>query len=117
MSFRIEPLFPNYEDGNWDFISGNPFSTIEIEKLIAKIICVKHCFSSPGLALLLDRGKKKTEPSRDWILSFIDGCVSTLNVCKNCTSLALGLLLPLSLPRGLPLQPVKMKRKEKIAAE
>lgn len=82
MSFRIEPLFPNYEDGNWDFISGNPFSTIEIEKLIAKIICVKHCFSSPGLALLLDREKKKTEPSRDWILSFIDGCVSTLNVCK-----------------------------------
>lgn len=59
MSFRIEPLFPNYEDGNWDFISGNPFSTIEIEKLIAKIIYVKHCFSSPGLALLLDREKKK----------------------------------------------------------
>lgn len=64
MSFRIEPLFPNYEDGNWDFISGNPFSTIEIEKLIAKIICVKHCFSSPGLALLLDRGKKKKKQSQ-----------------------------------------------------
>lgn len=51
------------------------------------------------------------------IFSFIDGCVSTLNVCKSCTPLALINLILLSLPLDPPSEAVKLKQKGKMASE